>query len=118
MRIIGIRWQPVSRIFCIIYAVLGLCSFLYWLFTDIDSLTLPFGVVAPLVYLNLNLHLPRPTGLPMTFAYGLADIAAYAASGWITGAFVALVFNFVAKRMGGINAEYLITEEPAKQQGE
>jgi len=115
MRIIGVRWQPVSRILCVIYAVLGLSSFLYWLFTDIESLTLPIGVVAPLVYLNFNLHLPRPAGIPMTVAYGLADIAAYAVSGWITGAFATLVFNFAARRLGGIDAEYLIVEESAKQ---
>jgi hypothetical protein len=49
------------------------------------------------------------------FGYGFAEILAYAISGWVTGAVVVLVFNFVAKRMGGIDAKWLITEETAKQ---
>jgi ABC-type phosphate/phosphonate transport system permease subunit len=116
MRIIGVRWQPVSRILCVLYAVLGLSSFLYWLFTDVDSLTLPLGVIAPLLNFSFNFHLPRTANFVLLVIYGLAETATYAISGWVTGAAVALVFNFAARRMGGIDAKYLITEESANQQ--
>jgi ABC-type phosphate/phosphonate transport system permease subunit len=72
-------------------------------------MTLPVGILAPLLTLNLNFNLPR-TGSPLSNAfYCMAEILAYALTGWITGAVFALCFNFIAKATGGIDAKYVST---------
>jgi hypothetical protein len=38
---------------------------------------------------------------------GVAEILAYAVTGWITGAAAALCFNIACKQLGGIDAKYL-----------
>ena len=96
---------------CVIYAFLGLFIFCRFAFTDDEYLTLPFGIVAPLFYLNFNLRLPRSTNVAYSLFMGIAAIVAYAITGWITGAAAALSFNFVAKKMGGVEAKYFTTVE-------
>jgi hypothetical protein len=117
MRIISIRWQSVARILAIIYAVFGLGIFFLFAFTDAPYLTLPFGILGPLFHLNLNVNLARSSDLLSNAFYGFAGIVAYALTGWITGAAIALCFNVIAKAMGGIDAKFLsiINEkEPTK----
>ena len=72
-------------------------------------MTLPLGIVAPLITLNINLHLPRPSGLALGAAYLVATVLCYAVSGWLTGAAGTLCFNWVAKWMGGIDAKFVET---------
>lgn len=114
MRIISIRLGPVTRILSVVYAILGFVIFCHFEFSDAPYLTLPFGIVAPLVYLNINLNLPRSDTLAYIFFSGLAEILAYAVTGWITGAAAVLCFNVVAKRMGGVDAKYFTTIDEAK----
>jgi len=111
MRILAVRVEPVARILSIIYAFLGLVGFLQFSFSDAPYLTLPFGVVAPLVFFNINLKLPRSTNLAYDLFCCVAEIIAYAITGWITGAAAALCFNLVAKWRGGIDAKYVSTTE-------
>ena len=61
MRIISVRITPVARIIAIIYGVLGLLYVPEVLLFGAGQMTLPVGIVAPLVYLNFNLKLPVPT---------------------------------------------------------
>ncbi|MGD0799970.1 MAG: hypothetical protein ABR906_01510 [Terracidiphilus sp.] len=107
MRIISVRFEPVARVMSVVYAFLGVIGFCQFAFSDAEYLTLPIGVVAPLIYLNFNLKLQRSTNIAYNLFLCLAEIIAYAISGWITGAAAALCFNLVAKRMGGIDAKYV-----------
>jgi hypothetical protein len=82
-----------------------------------DSLTLPLGILAPLVNLDFTLNLPRSSGVFYNIFLCVAAISSYALSGWVTGAIGALCFNAVAKQTGGIDARYLCTvnqEDAAK----
>ena len=106
MRILAIRVGPVARIFSIIYAFLGLIGFLQYSFSDAPYLTLPLGVVAPLIHFNINFNLPRSTNLIYDLLCLAAEIVTFTVTGWITGAATALCFNLVAKQCGGIDAKY------------
>jgi ABC-type phosphate/phosphonate transport system permease subunit len=114
MRIISVRPEPVAKILTVVYAVFGLLSWLTFAFTGADRLTIPFGFIAPLFNLNLNLHLGRTGSVLWNAFYCLVDVLCYAISGWITGAIFASAFNFVAKRMGGVEAKYFEVLEESK----
>jgi hypothetical protein len=109
MRIISVRWQPVAKILAIIYAVFGLGAFCVFEFTGAQYLTLPFGILSPLFHLNLNVNLSRSDSVLSTAFGGVAEIFAYALTGWITGTAFALCFNLVAKATGGVDAKYVST---------
>ncbi len=109
MRIISIRVEPVARILAIIYTLFGLSAFLLFRFTSSDYLTLPIGVVAPLIHLNVNLTLPRSDNFIANLILCVSAIVSYGVTGWLTGAAAAMCFNVVAKRMGGIDAKYVST---------
>jgi hypothetical protein len=80
MRIISIRWEPVARVLCVVYAFFGLLFFLIFAFTDAPELTLPFGIVAPLFHFNFNLKLPRSTSFTYNVFLGFLAVFAYALS--------------------------------------
>jgi hypothetical protein len=61
MRIISFRVAPVARVLAIIYGVLGLTHVPALLLMGSKEMVLPLGIVAPLVFLNLNLHFAPPT---------------------------------------------------------
>jgi hypothetical protein len=107
MRIISVKMEPFARILTVVYALFGLFRFVLYAFRGDTYLTLPFGVLAPLFNLNVNFNLGRPSGALGNVLLGLASIIAYAVTGWITGAVFVLCFNFIAKRMGGIDAKFV-----------
>jgi len=109
MRIISVRLEPVARIFSAIYGFLGIVCFFQFAFSDAEYLTMPIGIVAPLIYLNFNLKLQRSTNIVWSLFYCIAEIIAYAISGWITGAAAVICFNLVAKWMGGVDARFVST---------
>ena len=113
MRIVSVRVEPVARIFAILYAICGLGSFLIFAFSDVQYLTLPFGVLAPLFHLNVNLNLQRAASIPYSLLLCLGSVLSYSLTGWLTGTATALCFNFAARRMGGIDAKYFtVTQTP------
>lgn len=107
MRIISVRIAPVARLLAIAYAFLGLVSFLRFAFENARTITLPFGIVLPLFYLNFNLSLMRRDDLVYSAFLCCAAIASYALTGWITGIATALCFNLIAEKTGGIDAKYV-----------
>ncbi|HEV7218290.1 MAG: hypothetical protein ACHP8A_10325 [Terriglobales bacterium] len=109
MRIISIRVAPVARILALTYAAFGFCGFVLFAFSSADVLTLPFGIVMPLFYLNANFKFERSSDLVYNIFLGLASVLLYALTGWITGAVVTICFNFVAKQVGGIDAKFVST---------
>jgi|SRR5689334_12316517 hypothetical protein len=109
MRIVGIRVEPFARVLGITYTVFGLSAYAVFAIKGSDNITLPFGVLAPLVSLDFTLSLPRSNGVFYNVFLCLASVLSYALSGWITGVAGALCFNAVAKQTGGIDAKYLST---------
>ena len=112
MRIVGIRVEPFARVLAITYTVFGLSAYAVFAIKNSDSLTLPFGILAPLVNLDFTLNLPRSSGVFYNIFLCVAAVLSYALSGWITGVVGALCFNAVAKQTGGIDAKYLSTVNP------
>ena|ERR1035437_4711294 len=109
MKIISVRLEPVARILSMIYAFFGVVFLCQFVFSDAEYLTLPFGIIAPLINFNINLKMQRSTNIFYSLFCFLAEIIAYALSGWITGAAAVICFNFVAKKMGGIDAKFVST---------
>jgi hypothetical protein len=107
MRIISVRWQSVANVFAIIYALFGLGAFGLFEFSAAPYLTLPFGILGPFFHLNLNINLSRSDDLLATAFSGVAEIAAYALTGWITGAVATACFNGIIKSLGGIDAKHI-----------
>jgi hypothetical protein len=109
MRIISIRLQSVARILAIIYAVFGAGAFCVFAFGDARYLTLPFGKVGPLFHLNIDFNLARSSNVFYIVFCGVAEILAYALTGWVTGAVMTLCFNLIARQVGGIDVKYVST---------
>jgi hypothetical protein len=107
MRITSVRVSPVARILGIVYAVFGLGAFVTYAVSSARYLTLPFGVLAPLFHLNLNLNLARAGGVLYNTFLGVAAVLSYALTGWVTGTVAAVLFNVTAKLTGGIDAKYV-----------
>jgi hypothetical protein len=109
--------RPVAKVLAIVYAVFGLGAFVIYAVSSAQFLTLPFGVLAPLFHLNLNLNLARSGGVLYNTFLGVAAVLSYALTGWITGAVSAVLFNVIARQTGGIDAKYVSVtsdEFPAK----
>ena len=104
MRILSLRIIPVARILAIVYGAMSPFLIIGMLLSKAQYIRIPLGVVAPLLYLNINFDLEHPT----TFVGGALMIvfgaACYGITGWLTGTFAVLCFNFVAGRMGGVEA--------------
>ena len=120
MRIISIEWPPVAMVMAIAYGVLGLSAFFIYAIGSDEKFTLPFGIVLPLFHLNFNFSVPRTTD-PISNAFlCLGAVFSYALTGWISGIALVLLFNLIAKKVGGINAKYfsvIIDEVPVKTSG-
>src|ERR1700692_1411467 len=99
MRIMSFRVTPVARIYVPTLLLVGA-----------KEMILPVGIVAPLVWLNLNLHLPLPNHFVTGILSAVATSLCYALTGWLTGTAAVLAFNFVARRLGGIDASLLVKE--------
>jgi hypothetical protein len=109
MRIISIDWRPLAIVLAIAYAALGLSAFIAFAVGSDEKFVLPVGIVLPLFHLNLSLTLARSSDLFANVFQCMGAVLGYALTGWITGIAVALGFNFIAKRLGGINAKYVST---------
>jgi len=110
MQIMSFRVMPVARVLAIIYGALGLTYVPVSLAMGAKEIILPVGIVAPLVHFNFNLHLAAPTHFYTGALSVLAAMVCYAVSGCLTGIAATLVFNFVARLNGGIEASMLVRE--------
>ena len=110
MRIVSFRITPVARVLAIVYGVLGFTYVPTLLLTGAKEMILPVGIVAPLVWLNFNLHFALPTHFLTGVLSALAASLCYALTGWLTGTAAVLAFNFVARRMDGIDARLLVKD--------
>jgi len=102
MKILSLRVAPFARVLAVIYAVVGLTMVPVLLVTGAKEMILPIGILAPLVRLNLNLHMALPSHFLTGLSSAVAASVCYAFTGWLTGAVAVLAFNLIAGRMGGI----------------
>ena len=110
MRIIAIRVRPVCIVFSCLYAVIGLGAFVQYCFLEqMQQFTFPIGIIAPFVNFNLNLNVSRSSTATAPIISAIAAVLAYAVSGCITGLVGAYLFNFIAGKMGGIDARFVKT---------
>ena len=108
MRIMSLRVAPVARVLAIVYGVVGFTYVPTLLLMGAKEMILPVGIVAPLVFLSFNLHFALPTHFLTGILSAIAASLFYAVTGWLTGAAAVLAFNFVARRMGGVEAALLV----------
>jgi len=110
MRIISVRVSAVANVLALVYALVGIVVFANYEMGAGQSLTLPVGIVAPFLNLNLNVKLARSLE-GGDFGYGAlfcaAAVLSYALTGWLTGLVAAVCFNVMAKWTGGIDAKYV-----------
>jgi hypothetical protein len=119
MRIISVHPGAVALVFGIIYAVFGLVAFAVWAFSSLQSLVLPIGIIMGIFHLNLNIPVARSPDLLANALLCIAAVFCYGLTGCITGAAVAVCFNFVAQKIGGIDAKFVSLagdDSAAKQQ--
>jgi len=110
VRIMSVRLVPFANVLAIIYGVIGLTMVPTLLLTGAKEMILPLGILAPLFHLNLNLHFALPSHFLTGVLSAAAASACYALTGWSTGAAAVLAFNFVTRRIGGVEA-CVITRE-------
>ena len=113
MKIVGVRIEPVAKILAIIYAIFGLLVPIQLAFQRAETVKLPLGFNVPIFYLNFNLTFPFPHSVFGAISMVFASVAVYAISGWVSGALLATMFNFVAKKIGGIDPTYFTLERSA-----
>jgi hypothetical protein len=78
----------------------------------LSQITLPLGMLVPSMHFNFNLHLPAPAHLLTRGLSALAARVSDEVSGWLTGVATVPAFNFVAARMGGVDASLQATFPP------
>ena len=110
--------EPIARITAIIYAGFG---FLFWiaycLSTAVDYyITLPVGIIAPLLNLNVNLNFTFASSVFVNLGFLLGSIACYALTGWLTAAAAVGCFNLVARFKGGISADFALLRPKQERQ--
>jgi hypothetical protein len=111
MRIISIEPAPVARVFALTYAVFGFAAFAAYAFSSLQFFIFPIGIIMGVFHLVFNLQLPRSHDLIANAFFCGGAILSYAASGWITGVALALCFNFIAQKTGGINVKFVSVDD-------
>ena len=113
MKIVALKTEPIARLFAMIYACFGFVTWLAFAFSGTGYITLPFGIIGPMVHLNVNLVFRRSTDLLYNLLLLIGSILCFAVTGWLTAAAGVLCFNLVAKRKGGIPADFIsLREDP------
>lgn len=115
LKIKSVKIEPVARIFAILYFAFGFVYFFSVSLHRTDNITFPLGVLAPLVYLNLNFTFPRSTEVFGAAIQLACCLFSYCVTGWVTGAAFIICLNFIAKRFGGISARFVNVEKPQPQ---
>src|SRR5271155_5107178 len=106
IRIIEIKIKTVAWIMTLFYGAFGVLCAIMVPFTTSDTITLPVGFFLPIFHFNLNLNFARPTSFLTGVLTTLAIVISFVVTGCITGILSTLLFNFIAKRLGGIDAKY------------
>ena len=112
MKIVSLRIQPIAKVVAAIYALFGVSFWIAYCFGKAPYLTLPVGLVAPMVHFNFNFHFHRTTDVAYNVLLFLASLAGYALTGWLTAVALVICFNVAARLRGGIDADFISFREP------
>ena len=107
----ALRIQPIAKVVAAIYALFGASFWIAYCFSKAQYLTLPIGLVAPMVHFNFNFHFQRTTDAVYNVLLFLASIAGYALTGWLTAMVLVICFNFTARLKGGIDTDFISFRE-------
>jgi hypothetical protein len=107
MKIVRLRIRPISQTLAFIYAAFGLLFCISFWLSGVEYMTLPVGVVGPLLHVNLNFNFQKSPVFSYNALLLLGSIVSYALTGWLTAAVAVTCFNIVAKLKGGINAGFI-----------
>lgn len=91
----------------IIYALFGTVFWITYYLSNVEYITLPVGVIGPLLHLNFNLKFTRSTDVTYNMLLLLGSAASYALTGWLTAAAGVICFNVAARWRGGIDADFI-----------
>jgi hypothetical protein len=116
MKIIALRVQPIARTLAIVYAAFGLLFWIAFCLNDVEYITLPVGVIAPLLNFNFNFNFHRSHDVVHNALLLLGSILSYALSGWLTAAAAVICFNVVARWKGGIDADFISLRQKRKSE--
>jgi hypothetical protein len=111
MKIVALRIQPIAKVVAAIYAVFGVSFWIAYCFGKAQYLTLPVGLVAPMIHLNFNFNFHRTNDVAYNVLLFLALVAGYALTGWLTAMVVVICFNLAARLKGGIDADFISFRE-------
>ena len=118
MRITSVHPGAVALVFAVMYAFFGFVGFVVYAFSSVKTFLLPIGIVMGVFHLVFNIQLVRsPDLLANAFLCFLA-VLCYGVTGCITGGVVALCFNFIAEKTGGIDAKFVSVVGNAGDAGE
>ena len=111
MKIMALRIQPIARVVAAIYAIFGTTFWITYCFSKAEYLTLPVGIVAPMVNFSFNFHFHRTTDVVYNVLFFLGSVAGYALTGWLTAMALVICFNVAARWKGGIDADFISFRE-------
>jgi hypothetical protein len=111
MKIMALRIQPIARVVAAIHAIFGASFWVTYCFSKAEYLTLPVGIVAPMVNFSFNFHFHRTTDGLYNVLFLLGSVAGYALTGWLTAMALIICFNVAAKWKGGIDAGFISFRE-------
>ncbi len=117
MKIVALRIQPIARVVAAIYAIFGASFWIAYCLSKAPYLTLPVGLVAPMVHFSLNFHFQRTTDVMYNVLTFLASVAGYALTGWLTAMALVICFNVAARLKGGIDADFISFRENQSREG-
>jgi len=111
MKIVALRIQPIARVVAAVYALFGASFWITYCLSKAEYLTLPVGLVAPMVHFSFNLHFHRTTDVAYNVLIFFASVAGYALTGWLTAMALVICFNVAARLQGGIDSGFISFRE-------
>ena len=113
MKILALRIQPIAKVVAAIYGLFGIVFWITFCFTKAPYLTLPVGLVAPMVHFhfNFNFNVHRANDVAYNVLLFLASVIGYALTGWLTAMALVICFNLAAWLKGGIDADFISFRE-------
>jgi hypothetical protein len=111
MKIVALRIQPIARVTAAIYAIFGASFWVTYCLGNAPYLTLPVGLVGPMVHFGFNFHFHRTGDAVYNGLLFLASVGGYALTGWLTAMALVICFNIAARLKGGIDANFISFRE-------
>jgi hypothetical protein len=111
MKIMALKIQPIAGVMAAVYAIFGASFWVTYCFSKAPYLTLPVGIVAPMVHFSFNFNFHRTTDVVYNVLLFLASVAGYALTGWLTAMTLVISFNVAARWKGGIAADFISFRE-------